>query len=54
MTIDLEPGKEAASGKLYPLSPDELELLKEYVDKMLQNEKIRPSKSSAGAPIYFV
>jgi len=28
MTIDLEPGKQPPSGKLYPLSPDELELLK--------------------------
>jgi len=24
MTIDLEPGKQPPSGKLYPLSPDEL------------------------------
>ena len=41
------------SGKLYPLSPDELELLKEYLDEMLKNGNIRPSKSSAGAPIFF-
>jgi hypothetical protein len=53
MTIELEPGKQPPSGKLYPLSPDELELLKEYLDEMLKNGKIRPSKSSAGAPIFF-
>ena len=53
MTIDLEPGKQPPSGKLYPLSLDELELLKEYLDEMLKNGKIRPSKSSAGAPIFF-
>jgi len=53
MTIDLEPGKQPPSGKLYPLSPDELELLKEYLDEMMKNGKIRPSKSSAGAPIFF-
>jgi len=53
MTIDLEPGKQPPSGKLYPLSPDELELLKEYLDEMLKNGKIRPGKSSAGAPISF-
>jgi len=53
MTIDLEPGKQPPSGKLYPLSPDELKLLKEYLDEMLKNGKIRPSKSSATAPIFF-
>jgi len=53
MTIDLEPGKQPPSGKIYPLSPDELELLKEYLDEMLKNGKIRPSKISAGAPIFF-
>ena len=53
MVIDLEPGKQPPSGKLYPLSPDELELLKEYLDKMLRTGKIQPSKSSAGAPIFF-
>jgi len=54
MTIDLEPGKQPPSGKLYPLFPDELELLKEYLDEMLKNWKIRSSKSSASAPIFFV
>jgi len=53
MTIDLEPGKQPPSRKLYPLSPDELELLKEYLDEMQKNGKIRPRKSSAGAPIFF-
>jgi len=53
MVIDLEPGKQSHSGKLYPLSPDELELLKEYLDEMLRTSKIWPSKTSAGAPIFF-
>jgi len=53
MTINLEPGKQPPSGKLYPLSPDELELLKEYLHEMLINGKFRPSKSSADAPIFF-
>jgi len=53
IVMDLEPGKQPASGKLYPLSPDELELHKEYRDEMLRTGKIRPSKSSAGAPIFF-
>jgi len=53
MVIDLEPGKQPPSGKLYPLSPDELELLKEYLDEMLRTGIIRSSKSSAGASIFF-
>jgi len=54
IVIDLEPGKQPLSGKLYPLSPDELELLKEYLDEILRTGKIRPSKSGTGAPIFFV
>jgi len=53
MVIDLEPGKQPPSAKLYPLSPDELELLKEYLDEMLRTGKILPSKSSARGPIFF-
>jgi len=53
MVIDLKPGKQPPSAKLFSLSPDKLELLKEYLDKMLRTGKIRPSKSSARAPIFF-
>jgi len=53
MTIDFEPGKQPPSGKLYPLSQDELELLKEYLDEILKNGKFCPSKSSASATIFF-
>ena len=53
MLMDLEPGKQPPFGKLYPLSPNELELLNEYLDEMLRSSKIRPSKSSASAPIFF-
>jgi len=53
MVIDLEPGKQPPSGKLYPLSPDELELYKEYLDEILRTNKIRPSKNSARAPMFF-
>ena len=54
MAIDLEPGKQPPSGCLYPLSHDELEFLREYLDEMLKSGKICPSKSPAGAPIFFV
>jgi len=53
MVIDLELGKQPPSGKLYPLSPDELGLLKKYLDEKLRTGKIQPSKSSARAPIFF-
>jgi len=52
--IDLEPGKQPPSGHLYPLSHNELEALREYIDEMLKTGKIRPSKGSAGAPVFFV
>ena len=54
MEIDLEPGKQPPSGHLYPLSHNELEALQEYIDEMLKSGKIRPSKSPAGSPIFFV
>jgi len=53
MTIDLEPWKPPPSKKFYTLSPHGLELLKEYLDEMLKNGKVCPSKSSASAPIFF-
>ena len=53
MTITLQDGKEPPAGHLYPLSKDELDLLKEYLDEMLRTKKIRPSKGAAGAPIFF-
>ena len=54
MSIDLEPGKQPLSGHLYPLSHDEMEYLRAYIDEMLKSEKICPSKSSCGAPIFIV
>jgi len=40
MVIDVEVGKQPSSGKLYPLSPDKLELLKEYLDEILRTGKM--------------
>ena len=53
MRIKLELGKIPPSGWLYPLSRDELELLKEYLEEMVKNGKIRLGKGRAGAPIFF-
>src|SRR5436305_12004032 len=52
--IDLETGKQPPRGHLYPLSHNELEALREYIDEILKTGKIRPSKGSAGAPVFFV
>lgn len=52
--IDLKPGETAPWGPIYPLSQDQLQALREYLDTMLREGKIRPSKSPAGAPILFV
>ncbi len=51
--IELEPGKTPPFGPLYNLSEYQLKTLREYIDKNLANGFIRPSKSSAGAPVLF-
>ncbi len=51
--IELEPGKTPLFGRLYNLSEYQLKRLREYIDKNLANEFIRPSKSSAGALVLF-
>src|SRR5258706_14235126 len=53
MHLELQLGKTPLSSRLYPLSRDELDLLREYIAEMVHTGKIRPSKSSAGAPIFF-
>ena len=52
--IDFEPGKQLPSGYLYPLSHNELEALREYINEILKTGKIKPSKGSAGVPVFFV
>ena len=42
--IDLLPNTEPASGKLYPMSQDKLQLLREYIEEMVVTGKIRPGK----------
>jgi hypothetical protein len=52
--IELKEGKTAPWGPIYPLSKLESECLKEYINENLSKGYIRPSKSPAGAPIFFV
>ena len=52
--IHLQPGTEPKWGPVYRLSQEEFKALKEYVEKMIREGKIRPSSSPAGSPILFV
>ena len=51
--INLEDGKQPPYGPIYSLGPVELETLKIYIETYLKTGLIRPSKSPAGAPIFF-
>ena len=51
--IKLEKDKQLLFGPIYSLSPIELKTLKTYIKTNLANGFIRPSKSPAGAPIFF-
>ena len=52
-SIELENVKQPPYGSIYSLGPVELEMLKAYFETNLVNSFIRPSKSPAGAPIFF-
>ena len=52
--IDLVPGTTPKWGPMFNLSEKELGVLREYLDKMLEQGKIQPSKSPAGAGLMFV
>ena len=51
--IELVKGWQPPYGLIYSLEPLELKTLKAYIETNLANRFIRPSKSSAGAPILF-
>ncbi len=52
--IELKPEKTPSFDPLYNLSEYQLKTLRGYIDKNLANGFIRPSKSSAGAPVLFI
>src|SRR5688500_7017794 len=54
MTIHLEPGVAPPVGCIFPLSQEELDTLREYIEDMVRCGTIRPSKSTAAAPCFFV
>jgi hypothetical protein len=53
MAIELQPRKEPLYGPIYPLSPQELAALKEYLKENLEKGFIWEFKSPASAPILF-
>jgi RNase H-like domain found in reverse transcriptase/Reverse transcriptase (RNA-dependent DNA polymerase)/Integrase zinc binding domain/Chromo (CHRromatin Organisation MOdifier) domain/Integrase core domain len=54
IAIELQEGKHAPYGPLYPLSAAELEVLRQYIQENLDKGFIRPSKSPAASPVLFV
>jgi len=52
--IDVKEGFMPRKGKVYPLSREEREEVREFVKEQLRKEYIRPSKSPQTAPVFFV
>ena len=53
-TIDTKEGFVLRKGKVYPLSREEREEVREFIQEQLIKEYIRPSKLSQMAPVFFV
>ena len=54
LKIELEEGASPPPGRLYSLSPFELDTLRKFIDENLSTGFIRPTLSSHAAPILFV
>ncbi|QRW22074.1 Retrotransposable element Tf2 protein [Rhizoctonia solani] len=54
IAIDLIPDAKLSPGPIYGMTNAESKALKQHIDKELATGKIRPSTSSAGAPVMFV
>jgi len=52
--IELIPGVEPKSSKVYPLSPVEQKELDSFLEENLRTGRIRPSKSPMAAPVFFI
>jgi len=52
--IELIPGVEPKSSKVYPLFPLEQAELDAFLEKNLCTGRIRPSKSPIAAPVFFI
>ncbi|KAF8761975.1 hypothetical protein RHS01_00171 [Rhizoctonia solani] len=54
IAIDLLPDAKLSPGPIYGMTDAESKALKQHIDEELATGKIRPSTSSAGAPVMFV
>jgi len=52
--IELVPGLEPKSSKVYSLSPVEQKELDSFLEENLRTGQIHPSKSSMIAPVFFI
>ena len=52
--IDMKEGFVPRKGKVYPLSREEREEVREFIQEQLRKGYIRPSKSPQIAPVFFV
>ena len=52
--IELAPGSESKSSKVYPLSPVEQKELNSFLEENLCTRRIRSSKSPMAAPVFFI
>ena len=52
--IELIPGSEPKSSKVYPLSPVEQKELNSFLEENLRTRRIRPSKSPMIALVSFI
>ena len=52
--IDIKEGFVPKKGKVYPLSREVREKVREFIKEQLQKGYIRPSKSSQTVPVFFV
>ena len=53
-SIDLIPGSEPPFCKVYPMSPSEQKALDEYLEENLAKGYIKPSKSPAASPVFYI
>jgi len=52
--IELTPGAEPKSLKVYPLFPLERKELDTFLEENLHTRRIQPSKSPIAAPVFFI
>ena len=52
--IELTPGSQPPSTKVYPMSPKEQQELDAFLEENLKTHPICPSKSPMASPVFFV